>query len=107
MAKMVKFEDGKIGILMDSERQEVALTITNDGEVGVAAMFPESGLDPGEALPHAWLAEGIARAIADPDLFEELQELAERAHALSGDSEPEELGPNETPPQFEKPKYMN
>jgi hypothetical protein len=98
MAKMVQFNNG-VGILLEADRQEVALTITNDGEVGVAALYP--GNEGAEESAHAWLAEGIARAIADPDLFDELQELAQRAHDLEA-GEPVDVG-TDTPSEFKGP----
>jgi len=99
MAKMVEFDGGKVGVMLDQDRQETALTVAADGEVGVMALYPVD--DSEEQPPHAYLLEGIAKAFADPDLFEQLQAIAHAAQGMDwGDIK--DTG-TDTPPGFENP----
>jgi len=84
MADFVTLDDGGLAVKLDPEGQEAAIMITKDGEVSFVSVTPEDAdeTEGDESPPHVWLAEGIASALSDPELFEEIRAIAERAHEL-------------------------
>lgn len=81
MANLIEI-DGVMALKMNPEDGEVCVVISNGGEIVFLEAYPEDG----EQSPQGWLAEGLAAALSDPHLFEELRAIAAKGHDLHWES---------------------
>ncbi len=80
MSELIKLADGRLALVIDTDRQEVTLSVTSDGEAFVVSAHTSEEGD--EQPEHSKLLRGLAQAMIEPELQWELKALAERGFAL-------------------------
>lgn len=79
MADLVKSDKDETLLKLHNDDQEAILIVSKDGEVVVMNVSGEP-MQGDELPPNAWIVHGLAAAIFDPELFEEVQALAAKGH---------------------------